>query len=120
MATTTSAVLVFAALLIAMARRVPQIGLLRTTVQLVVYGVLGGTAMLAASTVSSRFALTPLAVAAAALPLGSAVYGAALYFGGDRTFRALLELARAYAAHALPLNGYRSRSSKAPPARKSD
>jgi hypothetical protein len=115
-----AAVAVFAALLIAMARQVPQIGLLRTTGQLAVYGVLGGTAMLGAAAILSRFALTPTAVAAIALPLGSAAYAAALFFGGDRTFRALLELARTYAAHALPINGFRSRSSKAPPAPKSD
>ena len=119
-ATTMSAVAVFAALLIAMARQVPQIGLLRTTAQLAVYGVLAGTAMLGAAGVLSRFALMPTAVAAIALPLGSAAYGAALFFGGDRTFRALLELAGTYAAHALPINGFRSRSSKAPPAPKSD
>jgi putative peptidoglycan lipid II flippase len=119
-ATTMAAVAVFAALLIAMQRQVPQIGLLRTTGQLAVYGVLGGTAMLGTAAILSRFALTPIAVAAIALPLGSAAYAAALFFGGDRTFRALLELARTYATYALPLNGFRSRSSKAPPAPKSD
>jgi putative peptidoglycan lipid II flippase len=119
-ATTTAAMTVFAALLIAMARQVPEIGLVRTICQLAFYAVLGGTAMLAATSLLGRLALTPTAVAAAALPLGATAYAAALFFGGDRTFRALLELARVYAAHALPLSGYRNRSSKAPPARKTD
>jgi len=119
-ATTSAAIFVFAALLIAMARQVPEIGLLRTTGHLAFYTVLGGTAMLAAAALLGRLALPPTAVAAAALPLGATAYGAALYFGGDRTFRSLLELAWTYAAHALPLNGYRNRSSKVPPARKTD
>jgi hypothetical protein len=64
--------------------------------------------------------LTPTMVAAGALPLGAAAYGLALFFGGDRTFRALLELVRAYVAHVVSLTDFRSRSSKAPPARKTD
>ena len=120
MATTTASVMVFAALFITLARQVPEIGLLRTTGELAVYTVLSGTAMLAAATVLAHVGLTPTAVAAAALPLGAAAFGLALFFGGDRTFRALLELVRAYAAHALPLTEHRSRNSKAPPARKTD
>ena len=110
----------FTALLVAMARQVPEIGLLRTTGQLAIYTVLGGTAMLAAGSLLGRLTLTPTSVAAATLPLGATAYAVALFFGGDRTFRALLELARVYATHALPLNGYRTRSSKVPPARKTD
>jgi hypothetical protein len=112
--------MVFLALFITLARQVPEIGVLRTTGELVFYSVLSGTAMLAAATVLAGLGLTPTMVASAALPLGAAAYGLGLFFGGDRTFRALLGLVRAYAAHALPLTGYRSRSSKAPPARKSD
>ena len=83
----------------------------------------------------------PLGVAAAALPLGTAAYGAALYLGGDRTMLALLALVRTYtsqwprrrgdlAAKADGLPGVGGsggdrpasvdHSSKAPPAPKSD
>jgi putative peptidoglycan lipid II flippase len=119
-ATTTAAITVFAALWIAMARQVPEIALLRTTGHLVFYSVLGGTTMLAAASLLNHLALPSTAVAAAALPLGATAYALALFFAGDRTFRSLLELAWTYAAHALPLNAYRNRSSKVPPARKSD
>jgi len=119
-ATTTAAITVFAALLIAMARQVPEIRLLRTAGQLAIYAVLGGTAILAAGSLLGGLALTPTTVAAAALPLGTTAYAVALFCGGDRTFRALLEIARVYVAHALPLSGYRSRSSKAQRARKTD
>ena len=119
-ATTFSSICVFTALLIAIGRQVPEIGILRTTGELVFHAVLGGTAMLGVMAVLSRFAWPPLAVAAASLPLGAATYTAALYLVGDRTFRALLELVRAYLAHAPGLTFFRSRSSKAPPARKSD
>jgi putative peptidoglycan lipid II flippase len=119
-ATTTASIVVFAALFVTLARQIPEIGLLRTSGKLAFYTVLSGTAMLAASKVLAQVGLTPTMVAAAALPLGAAAYAVALFFGGDRTFRSLLELVRSYAAHALPLIDYRSRSSKAPPARKSD
>jgi putative peptidoglycan lipid II flippase len=119
-ATTAASVMVFLALFITLARQIPEICVLRTTGELVFYSVLSGTAMLAAATVLAHLGLAPIMVAAAALPLGAAAYGLGLFFGGDRTFRALLGLVRAYAAHALPLTDYRSRSSKAPPARKSD
>jgi peptidoglycan biosynthesis protein MviN/MurJ (putative lipid II flippase) len=119
-ATTTAALTVFTALFITFARRVPEIGLLRTTAELAFYTVIGGTAMLAAGKVLAHFGLTPTMVAAGALPLGAAAFGLALFFGGDRTFRALLELARAYAAHVVSLTDFRTRSSKAPPARKTD
>jgi putative peptidoglycan lipid II flippase len=119
-ATTTAAVLVFMALFITLARQVPEIGPWRTTGELACYTVLGGTAMLATATALAHVGLTPTMVAAATLPLGAAAYGLALFFGGDRTFRALFQLVRAYAAHVLPLTDFRNRSSKAPPARKSD
>jgi peptidoglycan biosynthesis protein MviN/MurJ (putative lipid II flippase) len=119
MATTTASIVVFTALFVTLARQIPEIGLLRTAGKLAFYTVLGGTAMLAASKGLAHIGLTPTTVAAAALPLGGVAYALALFFGGDRTFRALLELARAYAA-ALPLIDYRSRSSKAPRARKTD
>jgi putative peptidoglycan lipid II flippase len=118
--TTTASVIVFTALLITLARQVPEIGLLRTTGELAFYTVLSGTAMLAAATVLAHVGLPPAAVAAAALPLGATAFGLALFFSGDRTFRALLELVRAYAGQALSITAYRSRNSKAPPARKTD
>jgi len=119
-ATTTAAVTVFTALFITFARQVPEIGPLRTTAELAFYTVIGGTAMLAAGKVLAHFGLSPAMVAVGALPLGAAAFGLALFFGGDRTFRALFELARAYAAHLASLTDFRSRSSKAPPARKTD
>jgi putative peptidoglycan lipid II flippase len=119
-ATTTASIVVFTALFVTLARQIPEIGLLRTAGKLAFYTVLSGTAMLAASKALAHFGLTPVMVAGAALPLGAATYALALFFGGDRTLRALLELAHAYAAHALPLIDSRSRSSKAPPARKID
>ena len=122
-ATTAAAVIVFAALLITLAREVPQIGLLRTTGELAFYAVLSGTAMLASAAVLAHLGLAAAAVTAVALPCGAAAYAAALFFVGDRTFGSLLQLARTYAAHGLGLSAaYRSRnrSSKAPPARKTD
>lgn len=121
-ATTTASVAVFTALLLALARQVPHIGLLRTTGELVFYAVLGGTAMLAAATLLAETGLTRTAVTAAALPCGAAAYAAALFFVGDRTFGSLLTLVLAYAAQSLGFTSFRnrSRSSKAPPARKTD
>jgi hypothetical protein len=108
-------------LLIALARRVPEIGLLRTSGELVLYTVLAGTAMLAVVAGLTRAELAPWAVAAAALPLGTAAYAAALFYGGDRTFRALFDLLRAYAARSPKLSADRSsHSSKARPAPKTD
>jgi hypothetical protein len=66
----------------------------------------------------SGFGWSELAVAAASLLLGAAAHGAALYFGGDRTFRSLLELVRLYAAHGPGFSS--DRSSKAPRVRKTD
>ena len=121
-ATTTASVLVFTALLVTLARQVPEIGLLRTTGKLAFYTLVSGTAMLAPTTVLAYAGLTPVVVAAAALPLGAATYGLALFFSGDRTFRALLELVRTYAANCPSFTSYRNRnrSSKAPHARKTD
>jgi putative peptidoglycan lipid II flippase len=98
MATTTASVTVFTALFIMLARRVPEIGWLRTTGELAFYVVISGTAMLAAVNVLAQVGLTPILVAAAALPLGTLAYGVALFLGGDRTVRAVLALVLAYAA----------------------
>jgi len=118
-ATTVAAVTVFMALLVALARKVPQIRLLRTTGGLALYAVLGGAAMLGATAALTRIEWSPLAVAIATLSLGSAAYAAALYFGNDRTFRALLGLVGAYLGRGSEVSADH-RSSKAPPARKSD
>jgi putative peptidoglycan lipid II flippase len=120
-ATSTATMILFAVLLIALARQVPEIGLLRTSGELVLYAVLAGTAMVAAVAGLTRAELPPLAIAAAALPLGTAAYAAALFYGGDRTFRALFELGRSAAARLPGISVARSsRSSKAPPAPKTD
>jgi putative peptidoglycan lipid II flippase len=120
-ATSTVGLIVFTALLIAIGRQIPEIDLVRTTGALAVYVVLASTAMLAAMAALQRLGLAPSAVAAAALPLGAASYAAALWFGGDRIFRALLELVRTYASHGPGLTSRsRTRSNKAPPARKTD
>jgi len=118
-ATTVAAVTVFIALLVALARKVPKIRLLRTTGGLALYAVLGGTAMLGATAALTPIEWSPLAVAIATLSLGSAAYAAALYFGNDRTFRALLGLVGAYLGRGSEVSADH-RSSKAPPARKSD
>ncbi len=97
-ATSIATMILFVVLLLALARQVPEIELLRTAGELVLYAVLAGAAMLAAVAGLTRVEMPPLAVAAAALPLGTAAYAAALFYGGDRTFRALFELARNYAA----------------------
>jgi putative peptidoglycan lipid II flippase len=117
-ATTVAAMTVFAVLLIAIARHVPEVGLLRTAGKLALYVALAGTAMLGAVAVLSRFPSSGLAAAAVTLPLGTAAYAAALFLVRDRTFRQLLGLARAYVAGGLALST--GRSSKAPPAPKSD
>ncbi len=120
-ATSTATMILFAVLLVALARQVPEIGLLRTSGELVLYAVLAGTAMVAAVAGLTRAELQPLTVAAAALPLGTAAYAAALFYGGDRTFRALFELGRSAAARIPGISVARSsRSSKAPPAPKTD
>jgi putative peptidoglycan lipid II flippase len=120
-ATTVASMTVFAALLIAVARQVPEIGLLRTTGELALYAVLAGTAMLGVVAALMRLELPPLAVAALSLPLGATAYAVALSLGGDRTFRALVELVRTYVGRGLDLSAAdRSRSSKAPRAPKSD
>lgn len=98
-ATSLAATLVFFALLYAVTRQIPEIGLWRTAGRIVFYGVLAGTAMLGAEAALANLEWTPLAVAALTLPVGTAAYAAALHFGGDGTFRALFELARAYVGH---------------------
>jgi putative peptidoglycan lipid II flippase len=120
-AMSTATMILFAVLLLALARQMPEIGLLRTAGELVLYAVLAGTAMLLAIAGLTRVEISPLAIAAAALPLGTAAYAAALYFGGDRTFRALFELLRNATARGPKLSADRnSRNSKAPPAPKID
>jgi putative peptidoglycan lipid II flippase len=120
-ATSTATMILFAVLLLILARQLPQIGLLRTAGELVFYAVLAGTAMLVAVAGLARLEMPPLAVAAAALPLGTAAYAAALYYCGDRTFHALFEIARTYAARGLKISAdRRNRNSKAPPAPKTD
>ncbi len=120
LATTFASMAVFGALLVAIARQVPEIGLFRTTGELGFYAVLSGTAMLGIIAMLSRIAWPPLAVAVASLPLGALAYTAALHLVGDRTFRTLVELVRAYVSYGIEVSSFRSRSSKAPPARKSD
>jgi putative peptidoglycan lipid II flippase len=120
-ATTVAAMTVFAALLIALTRQVPEIRLLHTAGGLTLYAVLGGTAMLGATAVLTPLEWPALAVAIATLALGGAAYAAALYFGNDRTFRTLLGLIGAYLARSSEVSVDRSdRSSKAPPVRKTD
>lgn len=113
-ATTVSSLSVFLALLVIVGRQLPEIGLLRTAGQLSLYAMLGGAAMLGAVGALATLELTPLAILGLSLPLGAVVYSAALFFGGDKTFRALLDLARAYVGLSA------DRSSKAPPVRKTD
>jgi putative peptidoglycan lipid II flippase len=117
-ATSAASFAVFVVLLTVATRQVPEIGLLRTAAQLALYVLLSGTAMLASVAAFSGFGWSELAVAAASLLLGAAAHGAALYFGGDRTFRSLLELVRLYAAHGPGFSS--DRSSKAPRVRKTD
>jgi putative peptidoglycan lipid II flippase len=113
-ATTAASLAVFVALLVIVGRQLPEIGLLRTSAELALYSVLGGTAMLGAAGALSALELTPLAIAAISLPLGATAYGLALFLGGDRTFNGLLGLARDY----LGLSS--GHSSKAPRVRKID
>ena len=124
-ATTIAALTVFTALMIAVGRKVPEIGVLRTTGKLACYVVLSGTTMLGIGGVLARFEWAAGSIAAVALPVGSAVYGAALYFGGDRTFHSLLGLVRTYLSGGSKLdadgpNLSADRSSKVQPARKTD
>jgi putative peptidoglycan lipid II flippase len=110
-ATSIATMILFVTLLLALEREVREFELLRTAGELLLYSVLAGAAMLAAVAGLTRFGIPPLGVAAAALPLGTAAYAAALFFGGDRTFRALLELVRAFATPGPALDaGAHSRS----------
>jgi putative peptidoglycan lipid II flippase len=94
MATSIATMVLFAILLLTLARKLPEIELLRTAGELLVYVVLAGAAMISAVMGLRQAGLPPLAVAAVALPLATAAYGAILFYGRDRTFRALFELAR--------------------------
>lgn len=93
-ATSIATMVLFTILLLTLARKVPQIELLRMAGELLVYTLLAGAAMVAAVAGLRAAELSPLAVAAVALPLGTFAYAAALFYGRDRTFRALFELAR--------------------------
>jgi len=50
-----------------------------------------------------------------ALPLGTAAYAAALFYGGDRTFRALFRLVRAFTAPGPTLDTDPESGSPLPP-----
>jgi putative peptidoglycan lipid II flippase len=118
-ATSTAAMALFVTLLLALARQLPEIDLLRTAGKLVLYAALAGAAMLAAAAGLARAEMPPLALAAASLPLGTAAYATALHYGGDRTFRSLLGILRTFAAPGPVLGADRiSPESKAPPASK--
>jgi putative peptidoglycan lipid II flippase len=114
-ATSIATLILFVTLLLALARQVPELELLRTTGELALYSIVAGAAMLAAVAGLTRLAVPPLAVAAAALPLGTAAYAAALFYGGDRTFRALLELVRTSAARGPKLDAESGARSPVPP-----
>ena len=107
-ASSTATMIVFVVLLLALARQLPEIELLRTAGELVLYALLAGAAMLAAIAGLARADMPPLAVAAASLPLGTAAYAAALYYGGDRTFHALFNVVRTYAARSPKLTADRT------------
>jgi putative peptidoglycan lipid II flippase len=114
-ATSIATVILFATLLLALARQVPEFELLRTAGELVLYSILAGAAMLAAVAGLTRFDIPPLGVAAAALPLGTAAYAVALLYGRDRTFRSLVELVRASAAPGPKLDADPESGSPVPP-----
>jgi hypothetical protein len=105
----------FATLLLALARQVPEFELLRTAGELVLYSVLAGAAMLGAVAGLRHFELPPLGVAAAALPFGTAAYAVALMYGRDRTFRSLVEIVRAFAAPGPKLDTDPESGSPVPP-----
>jgi len=118
-ATSTATMILFVILLLALARQLPQIELRRTAGELFLYAVLAGAAMLAVTAGLARLQLPLLVSAAASLLLGTAAYAAALYYGGDRTFRALFEILRNYAARGAKLGADRMPlDSKAPRAPK--
>jgi putative peptidoglycan lipid II flippase len=123
-ATSASSLVMFVVLLLAIARQVPEIALLRTSAHLSFYAVLGGTAIVGVVAAFSSLGWSAAAVAAASLPLGTAAYCAALYLSGDRTFRSLLDVLRTYAARSPRVGDVglsaADRSNKAPPARKTD
>jgi peptidoglycan biosynthesis protein MviN/MurJ (putative lipid II flippase) len=118
--TSTASLALFVTLLLVLARQLPEIELLATASKLVLYAALAGAAMLAAAAGLARLEIPAVAVAAASLPLGTATYAAALYYGGDRTLRRLVEILRAYAARSTSLttDDRLPRSPKAPPAPK--
>jgi peptidoglycan biosynthesis protein MviN/MurJ (putative lipid II flippase) len=121
MAASISSMVVFAILLLTLARKVPQIELLRTSGELLAYTVLAGAAMVAAVAGLRYAELPPLAVAAAALPLGTAAYAATLFYGRDRTFRALFEIALNAVTRGAKLGTVGGpAATKAPPAPKVD
>jgi putative peptidoglycan lipid II flippase len=120
-ASSAATMVLFAILLLALARQLPEIELLRTAGELALYALLAGAAMLAATAGLARTEMPALAVAAASLPLGTAVYAAALHFGADRTFRALVEILRTYASRGPKLTADGTLADgKAPPAPKID
>jgi putative peptidoglycan lipid II flippase len=117
-ATTLSAFAVLATLLAVIGRQVPEIGLARTTSEIAFYAVLAGIAMLGTTGVFERLDVPPLATALCTLPIGVLAYGATLYLAADRTAVALFDIVRGYWESLFRLSA--DRSSKAPPARKTD
>jgi peptidoglycan biosynthesis protein MviN/MurJ (putative lipid II flippase) len=114
-ASSAATVIVFVVLLLALARQLPEIELLRTAGELVFYTGIAGAAMLAATAGLARFEMPAIAVAAVSLPVGAAAYAAVLHYGGDRTFRALFAILRGYSARSPKLA-----ADRAPPAPKID
>ena len=94
-ATSLAAATIFLALLYTIARQIPEIGFWGTACRISFYAVLAGTAMLGANAAASTLGWAPLPAAASTLSVGTGAYAAALYFGGDATFRTLLDLVRA-------------------------
>lgn len=95
MATSIATMILSVVLLLALSRQLPEIELLRTAGELLLYTALAGGAMLATVAGLTRAGLPPFAIAAVALPLGTGAYAATLFYGGDRTARALFALVRA-------------------------
>jgi putative peptidoglycan lipid II flippase len=103
LATTTTAVVTFGALLVCLARLVPAIRPARTAVHLASYGFLAGGALLTTNVLMGAFDLPPLAVAVLSLPLGVGLYVLALALLGDATYLRCRDLALSFFLRPPPV-----------------
>lgn len=94
LASTVTAIVVFAALIALLARELPNLDLARTLARLLGYAALAGATMLAVVASLSRLGASPPLTAVTSLPVGLLLYGGVLTLTRDDTALKLLRFAR--------------------------